>query len=196
MTRYGPRSSGRKAAAYKALPLPEQKKIPRPKEPISFLAEDTTPEALQNALATLGRGTLLLKDEVAGFLGLGRYSQSGEAAERGFYLQSYEAAPYTKHRCTGSIYIANSGLTTAAASSRPGLPISKGSIKMASYNASFPCRSRWPVRRTAASSRGLHPGGPSFFVDALRKIRNQYHKGLIQCLHVDKDRLLVYEVSG
>ena len=76
--------------AWKALPKKEQAATPRPTEPHVFCLEDITVEKVQDILAASGRGSMLLKDELVGFLGFGRYGKDGAGAERGFYLQSYE----------------------------------------------------------------------------------------------------------
>lgn len=65
----------------------------KPVEPHSFIVNDCTVEKLQLILATNSRGTLLLKDELAGFFDFGRYAGGAGAAERAFYLESYEGAP-------------------------------------------------------------------------------------------------------
>ena len=84
----------------------------KPVEPHSFIVNDCTVEKLQLILATNCRGTLLLKDELAGFFDFGRYAGGAGAAERAFYLESYEGAPYTVHRVgRDSLHIAVNGLT-------------------------------------------------------------------------------------
>jgi hypothetical protein len=82
---------------WRALPETDRRKTPKPAEPHSYIVNDATVEKLQLILAANRRGTLLLKDELAGFLGFGRYSNSGDA-ERAFYLETYEGGSFTVHR--------------------------------------------------------------------------------------------------
>jgi hypothetical protein len=67
---------------------------------------------LQHILGETNRGTLLLRDELAGFLSFGRYGNDKGTAERAFYLESYEGGRYTVHRATkDSFHIEVNGLT-------------------------------------------------------------------------------------
>jgi Protein of unknown function (DUF3987) len=59
-----------------------------------LLVNDVTIEKLQECLANTGRGIHSLQDEIAGFLGFGRYNGKGDQ-ERAFYLQTFEGGPYT-----------------------------------------------------------------------------------------------------
>src|SRR5262249_27916383 len=93
-------------AAWKALPRREREENDRPREPHSYIVNDTTPEKLQHILANSTRGTMLLRDEIAGMFGFGRYSRDGGTAERSFYLEAYEGGSFTVHRATReTIYI-------------------------------------------------------------------------------------------
>jgi hypothetical protein len=85
----------------------------RPPEPHSYVVNDATPEKLQLILARNRRGTLLLKDELAGFFDFSRYASGGKgASERGFYLESYEGGAYTVHRIgRDSLHIESNALT-------------------------------------------------------------------------------------
>jgi hypothetical protein len=84
----------------------------KPPEPHSFIVTDTSPEKLQMILAETDRGTLMLRDELAGFFAFGRYAAAQTAGERAFYLESYEGRSYTVHRIgRDSLYIAVNGLT-------------------------------------------------------------------------------------
>lgn len=95
------------------LPKQEQRNTPKPEEPHSLLVEDVTPEKLQTILAASDRGTFMLRDEMAGLLEFGRYTQGkGGAAERAFYLQAYEGGHYTVSRLgRDSIHIEVNGVT-------------------------------------------------------------------------------------
>jgi hypothetical protein len=94
------------------LPASERSKAPKPAAPHSFVIDDATVEAVQIALASTDRGTMLLKDELAGLFGFGRYGKEGAPAERSFYLESYEGGPYTVLRVTrDSLYIPVNAVT-------------------------------------------------------------------------------------
>ena len=84
-----------------------------PERPHSFVVGDTTVEALQDILATTTRGTLLLRDELAGMLGFGRYNQTAAAAERAFYLEAYNGTSYPIDRKAKgrSAFVENAALT-------------------------------------------------------------------------------------
>jgi hypothetical protein len=85
---------------WKTLPAKQRKEIDPPVEPVPIIAEDVTPEKLQQYLSATNRGILYLKDEIAGLLEFGRYSNGSGAAERGFFLQAYEGRHYTVARVT------------------------------------------------------------------------------------------------
>jgi hypothetical protein len=85
-------------ARWNAMPDAEKKAHGKPREPHSYIVQDTSPEALQIILAGNDRGTLLLKDELASLFDFGRYSSGTGGSERAFYLESYEGGPYTVHR--------------------------------------------------------------------------------------------------
>ena len=98
--------------AWEALSAKARKETQKPAEPHSFLVEDVTPEKLQMIFAATDRGTLMVRDEMAGLLEFGRYASKSGAAERAFYLQAYEAGSYTVSRVTrDSLHINVNGLT-------------------------------------------------------------------------------------
>jgi hypothetical protein len=105
----------REVKEWRELPRKIRLETPKPPEPHSFVVTDTTSEKLQMILAENDRGTLLLRDELAGFFEFGRYSKNSGDAERGFYLESYEANPCTVLRVGNdrreSVYIEVNGLT-------------------------------------------------------------------------------------
>jgi hypothetical protein len=77
-------------ARWNAMPDTAEKKAHgKPREPHSYIVQDTSPEALQIILAGNDRGTLLLKDELASLFDFGRYSSGTGGSERAFYLESY-----------------------------------------------------------------------------------------------------------
>jgi hypothetical protein len=98
--------------AWKQLPKQAQRDNPKPEEPHSLIVEDVTPEKLQTILAASERGTFMLRDEMAGLLEFGRYTQGRGASERAFYLQAYEGGHYTVSRLNrDSIHIEVNGVT-------------------------------------------------------------------------------------
>jgi len=71
-----------------------------------------TLEKLQLILAANPRGTLKLMDELASLLDFGRYGAGNGAAERAFYLESYEGGAFTVHRLgRDSVHVPNAALT-------------------------------------------------------------------------------------
>jgi hypothetical protein len=90
----------------------------RPAEPISqrALVTDTTVEALAVKLADNGRGLLLARDELAGWLhGLDRYANKsgGGGSDEAFYLSAYNGEPHAVDRRTGDrreIYVSQAAL--------------------------------------------------------------------------------------
>ena len=67
---------------------------------------------MQITLAHSNRGTLYKRDELAGFFGFGRYNKDRGISERAYYLETYEAGPYTvMHVERDSIHIAVNGMT-------------------------------------------------------------------------------------
>jgi hypothetical protein len=97
---------------WNALPAKDRRDTQKPEEPHCFIVEDVTPEKLQAILAANDRGTFMLRDEMAGLLEFGRYTQGKGGSERAFYLQAYEAGVYTVSRLSrDSIHIAVNGIT-------------------------------------------------------------------------------------
>ncbi len=90
----------------------------RPAEPVSrrALVTDTTVEALAVKLADNGRGLLLARDELAGWLrGLDRYANKsgGGSSDEAFYLSAYNGEPHAVDRRTGDrreIYVSQAAL--------------------------------------------------------------------------------------
>jgi hypothetical protein len=99
---------------WRSLPAAERKKTPAPEQPHPVIVEDPTVESLQAVLAAspTDRGTCMLRDEIAGLFGFGRYNNGHGDAERAFYLQAFEAGTYTVHRIKrGTVFISCTGLT-------------------------------------------------------------------------------------
>ena len=90
----------RRAAWLEAVELKEAKKSDEPPRPARALVHDTTVEKLAEILAREERGTLVFRDELAGWIGsMEKYSGKGAgAADRGFWLKSYDGGRYTVDR--------------------------------------------------------------------------------------------------
>jgi uncharacterized protein DUF3987 len=86
-------------ANHKAAPDRPKQAAPRepPRRP-RMVANDTTAEELMAMLAGNPRGLLLVRDELAGWLGsFGRYNNGG-GADRGFYLETWNGGSFTTDR--------------------------------------------------------------------------------------------------
>lgn len=83
-----------------------------PPEMRPLLLNDATVESVQTALSHTARGVALVRDELAGVLEFDRYAQNGGGqGGRAFYLESYEAKPFTLIRIKrGGMHLTNSGL--------------------------------------------------------------------------------------
>ena len=77
----------------------------------AVLAEDVTPERLQELMAGNPRGLLYTRDELAGWFDFGRYMSGPGAAERAFFLEAYEGGPLTISRMTRTTVIENTAIT-------------------------------------------------------------------------------------
>jgi hypothetical protein len=86
------------ARKWASLSAKEKRETAKPEEPHSFIVEDVTVEKLQQILAANNRGTFMCRDEMAGLLEFGRYTNGAGASERAFYLQAYEGGHYTVSR--------------------------------------------------------------------------------------------------
>ena len=78
--------------------------------PLRFIIYDTTIEKLGSILAQQDRGTLVKRDELAGWLGsMEKYGAGkGSLADRAFWLKAYDGGPYTFDRISrDSDHIAN-----------------------------------------------------------------------------------------
>ena len=80
-------------------PPPERPEPPRGRR---ALVVDATTEALAERLADNGRGLLLARDELSGWLGsLNRYSRTGASADEAFFLSAYDGESHSIDRRTG-----------------------------------------------------------------------------------------------
>lgn len=98
-------------ARWNALPKDEKKQTPPPSRPIRLLTHDATMEGLQDILSHQDRGIGVLRDELAGLIGaMDKYSGNGNggAADRAFWLQSYNGGPHVIDRVgRGTVSIDN-----------------------------------------------------------------------------------------
>ncbi|MFC4271829.1 DUF3987 domain-containing protein [Sneathiella chungangensis] len=88
----------------------ETEEIVEPKLPRRLYANDTTIEAMQDILSQNTDGLLLELDELSGWIGsMEKYSSGkGPAADRAFWLSSWNGGPYQVDRVVrGSTYIPN-----------------------------------------------------------------------------------------
>lgn len=78
-----------------------KKDVPKP-DLTHYAINDTTPEMLAEVLSRQPRGTLVIADELAGWLGaLDRYgSGKGASSGRAIWLQAYNGGPFTLLRVT------------------------------------------------------------------------------------------------
>ena len=94
-----------------ALSPKDKHSTPKPIEPHSFTVDDVTVEKLQEILAENDRGTVMVRDEIAGLLEFGRYGGTGDAA-RSYLCETYEATEKTVSRAgRDSLHINCNGLT-------------------------------------------------------------------------------------
>jgi hypothetical protein len=94
--------------------LPEDQKRGggKPRRPHSFVVDNASLQALQQTLAAANRGTLYLKDELAGLFEFGRFSAGKGADERAFFLEAYEDKSDTTLRIgRDDSYIRHTGVT-------------------------------------------------------------------------------------
>jgi hypothetical protein len=83
---------------YDQLTKEEQKKA-KPPTPVRLVIEDTTIEAMQEAVKGNPDGVLKVHDELAGFFGsMERYNNRAGNSNRAFYLQAYNGGQYVLDR--------------------------------------------------------------------------------------------------
>jgi hypothetical protein len=77
----------------------EEQKTNKPPTPIRLVIEDTTIEAMQEAVKGNADGVLKVHDELAGFFGsMERYNGRAGNSNRAFYLQAYNGGQYVLDR--------------------------------------------------------------------------------------------------
>ena len=82
------------AAAALKVPVPS-----KPAEPIAYVTDSMTPEAVTETLAAQDRGLLQVCDEVAGWIGaMERTGKNGLHPDRAFWLRGYNGGPYSTRR--------------------------------------------------------------------------------------------------
>jgi Protein of unknown function (DUF3987) len=97
-------------ARWKALPKDERAAASEPTPRRRLVTHDGTMEAVQDILARQSRGLGVMRDELAGWIGsLEKYSHGrGSAADRAFWIQAYNGAPYVADRIgRGTVVIEN-----------------------------------------------------------------------------------------
>ncbi len=84
-------------AKWKQLPKLMQNKTPPPPRPVRCIVKDATPEKVAEILSRDPSGSLMVHDELAGWIGgFDRYN-SGQSS-RAFYLTCWSGGPYTQDR--------------------------------------------------------------------------------------------------
>jgi hypothetical protein len=97
-------------ARWKALPKVERAATSEPAPRRRLVTHDATVEAVQEILTRQSRGLGVLRDELAGWIGsLEKYSHGrGSAADRAFWIQAFNGAPYMADRIgRGTVVIEN-----------------------------------------------------------------------------------------
>ncbi len=86
-----------KVAEYKKAKKKDGDELEEPERPPQHIVNDTTIEALGEVLARSGRGTLVKRDEISGWLGsMEQYTSKGGAnAVRGFWLTAFDGGYHT-----------------------------------------------------------------------------------------------------
>lgn len=92
------RAYSSQVAMWKAMPKEDRGDAPPP--PLRYATHDGTMEAIQGIMSNQGRGLGLIRDELAGFIGsMEKYSGGkGGAADRAFYLQSFDGGSHVIDR--------------------------------------------------------------------------------------------------
>ena len=100
----------RSMAHWKSIPKEERGRTPEPSPPRRLVSHDATMEALQTILSQQDRGIGVNRDELAGWLGsMEKYAPGkGGAADRAFWLQSYNGGSHVVDRVMrGTVSINN-----------------------------------------------------------------------------------------
>lgn len=103
-------------ARWSALPKKERADTPEPQPRRRLVSHDATIESIQDILGRQDRGLGILRDELAGWVGsLEKYNSGrGSAADRAFFLQSFNGGHYVVDRVSrGTVAIDNLGLAIA-----------------------------------------------------------------------------------
>jgi hypothetical protein len=86
--------AAKKAAAASRAPAP-----PQPADPVVYVTDSMTPEAVTETLANQDRGLIQVCDETAGWVGaMERTGKNGIHPDRALWLMSYNGGPYTSRR--------------------------------------------------------------------------------------------------
>jgi len=108
-------------AEWKALPKDERARIPEPTIVRRLVSHDATVEALQDILSRQDRGIGVLRDELAGWIGsMEKYAPGkGGAADRAFWLQSYNGGSHVVDRVMRGTMPINNLQTTICGGIQP-----------------------------------------------------------------------------
>lgn len=100
----------------------EKSNTEAPRKPRRLVSHDATMEGVQDILAAQDRGLGILRDELAGFIGsLDKYSGNGRggAADRAFFLQSYNGGAHVVDRVGRGTVAINNLLVTICGGIQP-----------------------------------------------------------------------------
>jgi hypothetical protein len=97
---------------YKRKKQANEKGIEEPDPPERYIVNNTTIEKLADLLSRTNRGILVVRDEIAGWVGgMDKYSSGGKdkaSSDRAFWLECWKGGPYTYDRVLrGEIFIPN-----------------------------------------------------------------------------------------
>lgn len=94
-----------KFAIYSALTAAEKRETDKPKQ-LRVRLEDTTMEAAQEVLKDSPNGVLCLQDEMSGWFGsMDKYSGTGAAKDRGFWLQTFNGGQAAVNRVARGAFV-------------------------------------------------------------------------------------------
>ena len=110
------------SATYENLTKEEKAATKPPLKPRRLITHDATMESLQGILSYQDRGIGIIRDELAGFIGaMDKYSGNGRggAADRAFFLQSYNGGEHVVDRVGRGTVAINNLLTTICGGIQP-----------------------------------------------------------------------------
>jgi len=143
------------------------KNAQEPEPPVRNIVNNTTIEKLADLLSRTNRGILVVRDEIAGWIGgMDKYNTGGKdrSSDRAFWLESWNGGPQTYDRVIrGETFIPTCRPASSVAFNRESWRSSKVSPTTDCYSGSAPSSCRRPARPpTSIASRSGKPITPSF----------------------------------